>query len=197
MIPTTEKAEIAAAEGTDPLAQVRPRPLLASEDVELTWCMANLASRNLGDGRATGSEDETSRQLILRLVALSGGGTPDWHADGSMFDRRVLEHLIEYVDAHLKITPSLSEIGLRVGLSPSHFAKKFRQSTGLSFHRFVNRRRIVASLESLKDRSKSLAHTALELGFSSQSHMTRLFSDTTGMTPAKFQKQVRPAMGNR
>ena len=84
---------------------------------------------------------------------------------------------------------------MRVGLSPSHFAKKFRQSTGLSLHRFINRRRIRASLESLKSQSQPLAHTALDLGFSSQAHFTHQFSRLTGFTPAKYQKQFRPTVG--
>ena len=82
-----------------------------------------------------------------------------------------------------------------MGLSPSHFAKKFRCSTGLSLLRLVNRRRILASLDVLKDRSQPLAHVALELGFSSQAHFTYLFRSLTGMTPAKYQKQVRPTVG--
>ena len=109
--------------------------------------------------------------------------------DVSIFDRHALARIVEHIDAHLQIAPSASEIGARVGLSPSHFAKKFRQSTGLSLHRFVNRRRIQAALESLKDESKTLSQVALDLGFSSQAHFTHLFSGLTGMTPAKYRKQ--------
>jgi AraC family transcriptional regulator len=80
------------------------------------------------------------------------------------------------------------------GMSPSHFARKFRQSTGLSLSRFVNRRRILRSLETLKT-DASLVSIALDLGFSSQSHFTRLFSGLTGMTPAKYRKSVKPTLG--
>jgi AraC-like DNA-binding protein len=192
LIPKTDEAEIAASEGMDPLT--RTRPLQASQDPELQRCMARLTSHTSHDAEATGWEGEVCRQLVLRILALSGGGAPDWYADASVFDRRTLGQLVEFVDAHLQIKMSLSDMGLRVGLSPSHFARKFRNSTGLSFHRFMNRRRILASFDALKDRAVPLACTAHDLGFSSQSHMTRLFSDLTGMTPAKFQKQVKPAM---
>ena len=102
--------------------------------------------------------------------------------------------LTAYVDEHLRIAPSLSDMSIRVGMSPSHFARKFRQSTGLSMGRFVNRRRIRWSLETLKTGS-SLASVGLDLGFSSQSHFTRIFSGLTGMTPAKYQKQFRRIVG--
>jgi len=82
-----------------------------------------------------------------------------------------------------------------VGLSPSHFATKFRRSAGLSLQRFINRRRIRRSLELLKTTSESLVSVSLALGFSSQSHFTRLFSEATCMTPAKYQKQFWKTIG--
>ena len=193
MIPATEEQEVAASEGIVPLTTTRP--LHASEDVKLQRCMMRLASRTSQDENTTGREDEVSRQLILRLLQLTGSGTPDWLADGSVFDRRTLGHFVEYIDAHLSFAPGLSEMGLRVGISPSHFARKFRRSTGLSLQRFVNQRRILASLPLLQANSSSLASIALDLGFSSQSHFTRLFSDLTGWTPAKFRRQVRRTVG--
>jgi len=89
---------------------------------------------------------------------------------------------------------SLSDLAVLAGLSPSHFAKKFRQSTGLSLNRFVNRRRIIRSLEALKA-DTSLASIAIDLGFSSQSHFTRLFSSLTGTTPATYRKSVKRTVG--
>jgi AraC-like DNA-binding protein len=50
-------------------------------------------------------------------------------------------------------------------------------------------------MELLKDQSQSLASVALDLGFSSQSHFTHLFSMLTCMTPAKYQKQFQPTVG--
>ncbi|MFM7033806.1 MAG: helix-turn-helix domain-containing protein, partial [Planctomycetia bacterium] len=70
-----------------------------------------------------------------------------------------------------------------------------RQSTGLSLHRFVNRRRVKRSLDVLRDESSTLTEVSIRLGFSSQSHFTRLFSGLTGMTPAKYRKQFGRVSG--
>lgn len=170
-------------------------PMLGIDDAVMRDCMARLAARpNAHDAPVEIGVDEAARRLILRLVELSGGGTLDWHDDASGFDRRTLLNLVAYVDEHLRIAPSLSDMAVLAGMSPSHFAKKFRQSTGLSLTRFVNRRRILRSLETLKN-DVSLASVALDLGFSSQSHFTRIFSEVTGMTPAKFRKSVRSTVG--
>lgn len=166
--------------------------LLTRADPVLESCMRRLTAITRPDVAANRARlDETGRQLLLRLVELSGGGRPDWHADESTFDRTTITHLVNYIDEHLRVTPSLASLAMLTGLSPSHFAKKFRHSTGLSPHRFVNRRRVARSLALLRGDSHSLADVALELGFSSQSHFTRLFSLLSGMTPARYRKQCR------
>ena len=171
------------------------RRILTHDDLVLESCMDTLTAPARPDGDAEDlRKDEVARRLVLRLFELSGAGTPDWHDDASIFDQRTLVALTAYVDEHLRIAPSLSDMSIRVGMSPSHFARKFRHSTGLSMGRFLNRRRIWRSLETLKTDS-SLASVALDLGFSSQSHFTRIFSGLTGMTPAKYRKQFRRTIG--
>jgi len=164
---------------------------VAPNDPVLRWCMERLAVPPSAIHELQLRKDEAARRLLFRLHELGGGGVPDWHADGSVFDRGELHQFVDYIDAHLRLAPTLSAMALMAGLSPSHFAKKFRLSSGLSLQRFVNRRRIAAAIPLLQANSDTLAGIALDLGFASQSHFTRLFSDTTGMTPAKFRKQYR------
>ena len=178
------------AEGLD--APVEFRRFLAHDDHVLQACLTRLTlAACSGEDTAATAADEAARRLILRLAERSGAGRPDWHDDESTFDRRTLLNLVRHIDAHLQIAPRLADMALLTGLSPSHFAKKFRHSTGLSLHRFINRRRVLESLEQLKSPTASLAEVSLELGFSSQSHFTRLFSSLTGLTPARYAKQFR------
>jgi AraC family transcriptional regulator len=193
LIPPDHLHEIATSHEID-----RPemsRHLEVPDDAELRWCMSRLSSFASDASETASRHEEAARRLVLRLHRLCGGKVPEWQADGCPFDRVTLSHLVDYIDANLRITPSLSDMAMRVGLCPSHFARKFRLSSGLSFQRFVNRRRVLASISLLRAKSDTLAGIALDLGFSSQSHFTRLFSEMTGMTPAKFRKQVRRTVG--
>lgn len=135
--------------------------------------------------------EEAACSLVLRAAELLGAGMPDWHADLSHFSSPILDHLVATIDSKLKVPPTAGNLATLVGLSPGHFSRKFRNTTGLSLHRFINRRRIRGALSLLQDHSRPLAHVAIDLGFSSQSHFTRLFSDLTGMTPSRYQKQFR------
>ena len=132
-----------------------------------------------------------ARQVLIRLAAIAGGHPPDWLRDTSVFTPRVMTLIVERVDAHLRVRASLDEISSGFGLSPSHFARKFQKSTGLSLNRFMNRRRIGLALALLRTGRTPLAQLSLDLGFSSQSHFTRLFSGLTGLTPFQFRRAQR------
>lgn len=190
LIPALHLEEIASAEGCKPPGEFRV--LLGIHDAVLQRCIIRLAgSSDTSDACSALRTSEAARLLALRLAELTGRGRPDWSCDTSVFDRRTLASLVDYIDEHLRSAPPLGELALRVGLSPSHFARKFRQSTGLSVQRFINRRRVNKSLGMLRADASSLTDVAIDLGFSSQSHFTRLFSSLTGFTPAKYRKQFR------
>lgn len=192
-IPEADLVGCLRAEGAEP--GVEWRRILAADDPVLRSAMARLARGGTEPDANTSSADEASRRLILRLAELSGGTVPCWLTDASLFNRRALAAFVDYIDAHLRVTPTVAEMGRLAALSPSHFARKFRLSTGLSLQRFVNRRRLQKSLVALEASSRPLAQVAVDLGFSSQSHFTRLFSGLTGMTPAKYRKQFRRVVG--
>jgi AraC family transcriptional regulator len=136
-----------------------------------------------------------ARALVLRLIELLGGYAPVWHEDRSVFPLAVISRIVEYIDSHTHRHISLVEIASLVGLSPSHCARKFRRTEGLSLERFVNRRRLAKALEVLRNSEAPLSRLALDLGFCSQSHFTRVFSSQTGLTPAKYRKQFKAIVG--
>jgi AraC family transcriptional regulator len=165
------------------------------DDSVLSDCLSRLASPVGHIGEQDIGREILAHRLVLRLVELLGGRRPEWVEDASVFSAVVMSQIVEYIDSRMAHHISLEEIGLLVRLSPSHCAKKFRGTAGESLGRFINRRRLAQSLVTLKSDATTLTRVALDLGFSSQSHFTRLFSDLTGMTPAKYRKQFKRTVG--
>jgi AraC-like DNA-binding protein len=164
-------------------------PLMAASLLRLsTRSAAHQVSEEIGDEIA-------ARQIVVRICVLAGTGAPDWHKDESVFTPSAIRHLIADIDGHLGGPMSLQMLATTVGLSPGHFARKFRHSVGLSLNRFINIRRVAASFALLREESLSLAAVALETGFCSQSHFTRLFSGLTGLTPLQFQRMHHRTVG--
>jgi AraC family transcriptional regulator len=188
-IPPTHLQFIAASEGLTPSSELQARPFF--HDAIIRDLLARLFTNTSGGSITRGLDAEiAARALVLRLVEITQGEPPDWHADLSMFDSRTMGHITDSIDSHLHHYVPLADLALLCKMSPSHFAKKFRSSAGLSLQRFVNRRRLQAAMPLLQTGSTPLSQIALDLGFSSQSHFTRLFSSLTGFTPASYRRQI-------
>ncbi len=96
-----------------------------------------------------------------------------------------------YVSENLSSNLSLNDIAALVQMGPCHFARAFKESTGLSPHQYVLRRRIDRAVEMLKDERSSLAGIAYDLGFSSQGHFTTVFRKFTGTQPGSYREQLQ------
>jgi AraC-like DNA-binding protein len=85
---------------------------------------------------------------------------------------------------------TLNQLAQHVGLSPYYFLRVFRAEVGMPPYAYLESVRIRHAQHMIKT-GKSLAEVALEVGFSSQSHMTRLFKKIIGTTPGQYAQQVR------
>ncbi len=104
---------------------------------------------------------------------------------GSM-PKYLLRRAIEFINENLGENVSLAEISAAVGMSPYHFCRLFKRSTGLSPHQYVKRERIRRAQQLLAEHRLSLVEIANELGFSDQSHFTRTFHTVIGVTPSRY-----------
>jgi AraC family transcriptional regulator len=187
LVPSKHLESVCEAEGARQTVEFRTVPVF--QDTLLLACALRLLVRDsLGNLAEDVGAEIAARQVVMRLAAITGGCQPDWLKDTSVFTPRVMALIVERVDTHLRLRASLEVISSGFGLSPSHFARKFQQSTGLSLNRFMNQRRIGQSFAMLKTGRTPLAQLSLDLGFSSQSHFTRLFSGLTGLTPFQFRR---------
>ena len=97
----------------------------------------------------------------------------------------------EHIEQRLAHKISLRELADIAGLSAGHFSRAFKQSVGMSPHRYLLRRRITAATDLIRNTDLSLAEVALSVGFSDQSHFTRVFARESGETPSLFRRRYR------
>jgi AraC-like DNA-binding protein len=107
----------------------------------------------------------------------------------SAFDRGGLapvlkSRICEYIESHLDEKISLDGLASMAGLSAYHFARAFRQSTGMPPHGYLLQRRLERVKEMIRDSKLPLSEIALATGFSDQSHLARHFRRFTGMSPS-------------
>src|SRR5579871_155470 len=99
-------------------------------------------------------------------------------------ERRVKELMTATLTEELPLTRLASECGLSV----RHFARAFRQTTGMPPHRWLLKHRVAHAKDLLKRRELLLAEVALEYGFADQSHFTRVFTAMVGASPGRYRK---------
>jgi AraC family transcriptional regulator len=100
---------------------------------------------------------------------------------------RRLEAVLGYIGEHLHAALTLRDLAAVVHLSPYHFARRFKESTGLPPHRYIIARRIERAKHLLRGGDElSLAQVAARVGFWDQGHFTRHFKRLVGVTPRRF-----------
>lgn len=95
-----------------------------------------------------------------------------------------LGRVLDYVGDNLPGRLTLREMAGVAGMSRHHFARLFKESTGLSPHRYVLRRRVERARELLALTDLSLDDVARSSGFSHQSHMAYHVKRLLGVTPS-------------
>lgn len=137
--------------------------------------------------------DTLTLQLAIALVRRQmaaigegvGSGTADMPAD--------IARVIDYIDAYLGTTMSVTDLAAICELPEMQFLRRFKRVTGLPPHRFVIRRRAQRAAEILRHDTEGLPLSilALELGFCDQTHFTKVFKANHGVTPARYRKAAR------
>lgn len=100
-----------------------------------------------------------------------------------------LRRVTEYIQRNLDKELSLAELAALVYMSPYHFARLFKCSTGVPPHRFVVRQRIARAGECLTTQELSIAQIARMVGFRTASHFTTVFRRVTGVTPRGYRTE--------
>lgn len=83
---------------------------------------------------------------------------------------------------------TLRELAEACGLSDAHFSREFRQTTGKPPHRWLLEQRVERAKDLLAYTERNISEIALACGFADQSHLTRVFSRATGLTPGAWRR---------
>ena len=111
----------------------------------------------------------------------TGGGLAAWQ------ERRAKDIL----ESRFAESISIADLARECGLSPSHFTRAFRLSTGMQPYRWLSQTRIAAAKRHLVESDLPLAEIALVCGFGDQSYFTRMFTREVGAPPGVWRRGYR------
>ncbi len=105
-------------------------------------------------------------------------------------ETQAIQKARQYIEERFRLQVSLKELALHVGFSPYYLLRAFRNEVGMPPHEYLENIRIRHAQKFIES-GASLAQTAAEIGFSSQSHLTRRFKKIIGITPGQYAAQFQ------
>ena len=140
--------------------------------------------------------EAATRQLALH-VALNYGRPAKRGGGGGLSPDR-LARAVRLIEDSLAESLHVDDLARHVHMSPFHFARMFKISTGHSPHFYITTRRVERAKELLEHSSLALAEIAQVVGFATQAHFTGVFRAYSGTTPRAYRlrarKQFDPAL---
>lgn len=97
---------------------------------------------------------------------------------------------VQYIGAHLFEPLSVEQVANAVSLSPSHFSRLFRSTTGFSPHEYIMLHRIDEAKALLQSTTLSVKEIAFRVGYRSEVNFITAFTDKTGASPTQFRRST-------
>jgi AraC-like DNA-binding protein len=144
-----------------------------------------LTARTLEELAAIDDDDMFATWLRSMLDRITGSiGRTDASSPSTTIAAAVT-HIREHADKEV----TRDETARAVGVSPGHFSRLLRERTGLTYTALLRQARVELACELLLNSDRSIADIAQACGFYDQSHLTKVFSRSRGVTPRVFRER--------
>ncbi len=181
--------EVAQSLDVDP-DSVEILPLLGERDPQIERIGLSLEAEVEAEGLLGGRlyAESLANALAITLIRdhsslgrSAAGKAAREHIGG--LSKRALKDATDYIGDNLQRDLKLAEIAGAAHMSPYHFSRLFKRSTGLSPHRYLIERRVQRAKELLCGSTLPIVEIALLCGFANQSHLNRHFKRLLGVSP--------------
>ena len=171
--------------------QLELTPTIAADDPLLASLVMGL-DHEAESGCPVGNAyaESLASMVAVHLAAKYSTQAPRLRESTGGLSRRQLAQALDFVHANFAKDVPLPTLAAVAGLSPYHFARLFKQSTGLAPHQYLIRVRVERARGLLLHGNESITSIATQVGFCDQSHFSTHFKRIYGVTPRVFIQQI-------
>ena len=140
-------------------------------------------------GRLFGQSIATA--LAVYLAQRYSSAPPRFRRHRGGMPRTRLNRVLEYIAAKLHEDLSLAALAEIAGMNLYYFSRLFKQSTGLSPHRYVLEQRISRAQQFLRSSDMTIFEASVRTGFADQRHFAKVFRRFVGVSPTEYRAKSR------
>lgn len=99
-----------------------------------------------------------------------------------------VSYILSYIKEHYTEKLTIEDLARNIGYSTSHIHRIFKQYTGMSIIRYLNRYRVDKACHDLMYTKKKITQIALDNGFEHGKNFSKTFHDCMGISPMQYRK---------
>lgn len=100
----------------------------------------------------------------------------------------LIQRITEFITIHINEDINRDSIASAVYLTPDYLSRIFKKRTGMGLTKYIVNRRIELACQLLTQTNMPIGSIAVELGYSSFSHFTKIFKQQVGKTPGAYRR---------
>lgn len=132
-------------------------------------------------------EKELNARRAFDLMKSQGSRREEWSFDQQ---QHPIDRACAYIQSHLNTQLTLEKVAEIVHMSRATFARQFREHTGSTFLKYVQKQRIEQAQVFLSETDWTVRTISKLCGFASDSAFSNLFKKVTGKTPLQYRKST-------
>jgi len=156
----------------------------SGEDPTLREAAESIVSEMRSGAVGASADSGRAESIALHLAAQYGEAAAASSCAG--LTRPRLERVLALVEERLTEALPVSQLADAVHLSPFHFSRMFRVSTGRSPHEWIMLKRMARAKSLLACTRMPLPDVAKASGYRTHSHFSGMFHAVVGMTPGQY-----------
>ena len=133
--------------------------------------------------------EEICAGYLLQMISLIGRKLLYKNRSISVQQNSRIEEICRRMHRDYSTARAISDYAAECNLSESRFSHLFKESTGLSPHRYLLEIRIQRAQILLEETDLSIAQICAEIGITDQNYFSRIFKKMIGCSPTAYRKR--------
>lgn len=109
----------------------------------------------------------------------------------SKLSNKTIDRITKYISENYATTLTLQSIAAQFYISPFYLSRLFKKVMGISIVEYINSVRIRMAMHFMETTNLRVNDVSERIGFQTYSHFSRVFKQSTGLSPSQYRKYYR------